>query len=157
MSETELKFAKKAIAQVCKMCGESGTLLLQYIQLFSSKDAPLSLESTFEILLEVNEFWVTYPADVWQKAVNKLLAQQRSGSLHTPLTNHNVLIDEMELLADFERNDVVVASPPTYPATQLEPITQFPRPTPQQKAHAASQVQNMRSVLNQPSKYGKRP
>lgn len=146
MSETELKFAKKAVAQVCQMFGENGKLLFEYIKLFSSKDKPLSLEETFEILVETANFWVDYPTEIWQKSVRKLLANKVSGSLKTPLLNHDLLIDEMELLADLDRsdNDEIKSPDP-------------PQRTEQQKAHAANHMQNMMSVLNQSPKYGKRP
>lgn len=150
MSETELKFAKRAIAQIAQMGGEHTRLLLEYIKLFSCKEAPLTLEQTYGILMEVDEFWKTYPADVWQKAVNTLLAQQRAGSLHTPLTNHNALIDEMELLADFERDDE--PSKPIHQATKPDPPTQFIPPTAEQKAQAAQYLQVMKQTCTRQRK-----
>ena len=68
MSETELKFAKRAIAQIAQMGGEHTRLLLEYIKLFSSKDKPLSLEETFEILVETANFWADYPAEFLAKS-----------------------------------------------------------------------------------------
>lgn len=145
MSETELKFAKRAIAKIAEMGGSDTRLVLDYLKLFSSKETPLSLEQTFEILCEVDEFWKTYPAEIWQKAVRKLLSDKVSGSLKTPLLNHDLLIDEMELLADLDRSDNDEIKSPDPPRTE------------QQKAHADKYMKNMMSVLNQPPKYGKRP
>lgn len=145
MSETELKFAKRAIAKIAEMGGADTRLVLDYLKLFSSKETPLSLEQTFEILCEVDEFWKTYPAEIWQKAVRKLLSDKVSGSLKTPLLNHDLLIDEMELLADLDRSDNDEIKSPDPPRTE------------QQKAQADKYMKNMMSVLNQPTKYGKRP
>lgn len=147
MIETELKFAKRAIAKIAEMGGADTRLVLDYLKLFSSKETPLSLEQTFEILCEVDEFWKTYPADVWQKAVGKLLVQQRSGSLKTPLPNHDLLIDEMELLADFDDSD----TPPQIKSP--DPPHKYTKPTEQQKAQAASHVQNMKAALNKPKSF----
>lgn len=150
MSETELKFAKKAIAQIAQMGGEHTRLLLEYIKLFSCKEAPLTLAQTFDILVEVDEFWKTYPTDVWQKAVGKLLVQQRSGSLKTPLPNHDLLIDEMELLADFDDSD----TPPQIKSP--DPPKKYTPPTERQKAQAAHHIQNMMSAINQPKPFNLR-
>lgn len=153
MSETELKFAKRAIAKIAEMGGADTRLVLDYLKLFSSKETPLSLEQTFEILCEVDEFWKTYPAEIWQKAVRKLLADKVSGSLKTPLLNHDLLIDEMELLADFDNSD----SPPQIKSP--DPPRPYTKPTEQQKAKADSYVQNMMSAINksQPLDLRKKP
>lgn len=135
--EAELKFAKRAIAQIAQMGGQQTQLLLAYIKLFSALEQPLSLEQTYEILTEVNEFWANYPAQIWQVSVQKLLVQQRSGSLKMPLENHDALIAEMELAAQLPQ--------PPPPNTHKPP--QFVRPTEQEKAHAARCVQNMMSAI----------
>ncbi|ULJ61036.1 hypothetical protein [Wielerella bovis] len=150
MSETELKFAKRAIAKIAQMGGADTRLVLDYLKLFSSKEHPLSLEQTFEILCEVDEFWKTYPAEIWQKAVQKLLANKVSGSLKTPLLNHDLLIDEMELLADFERDDE--PHEPVRQTTKPEPPTQFIPPTAEQKAQAAQHLQAMKQVCSRQRK-----
>nr|WP_244772972.1 hypothetical protein [Alysiella crassa]UOP06192.1 hypothetical protein LVJ80_10200 [Alysiella crassa] len=162
MSETELKFAKRAIAQIAQMGGEHTRLLLEYIKLFSCKEAPLTLEQTYGILMEVDEFWKIYPADAWQIAVQHLLEQRES--LNPPLENHALLIDMMELIVNFENSDdnwtsIVNAIDPN---SEDLPINTAPPPPPiappkspdppprteQQKAQAAKHIKNMRATLN---------
>lgn len=171
--ETELKFAKRAIAQIAQMGGEHTRLLLEYIKLFSCKEAPLTLEQTYGILMEVDEFWKIYPAEAWQIAVQQLLEQR--DILKTPFQDHKLLIDMMELIVNFENGDdnwtsIVNAIDPN---SEDLPINTAPPPPPivppkspdpprkprseQQKAQADKYMKNMMSVLNQPPKYGKRP
>lgn len=149
MSETELKFAKRAIAQIALMGGEHTQQLLAYIKLFSAPENPLSLEQTYEILLTVADFWATYPAQAWQIAVNKLLAQHRSGSLKTPLANHDVLIDEMEQVAQFTDHDT--PPPPNIAPKSPDPPKRNKR-TPEQEAIANQQLAQMYARLNRCTK-----
>ena len=152
MSETELKFAKRAIAQIAQMGGEHTRLLLEYIKLFSSKDKPLSLEETFEILVETANFWADYPAEFWQKAVQKLLSEKVSGSLKTPLDSHDLLLEELEIVQSFQNTEsesTAETAPIVAPsAVAREPPEPFISPSPEQKQARHELNQSMIKKLN---------
>lgn len=150
----ELKFAKKAIAQIALMGGEHTQQVLAYIKLFSAPENPLSLEQTYEILLTVADFWATYPAHAWQIAIAHLIEQNQSGNLQTPLVNHNLLIDMMETVANFEPDDddtpINTAPPPppiAPPKSPDPPPAQRPSPTDEQKEQRHQQAASLMRML----------
>ncbi len=156
MSETELKFAKRAIAQIALMGGEHTQQVLAYIKLFSAPENPLSLEQTYEILLTVADFWATYPTEAWQIAIAHLLEQKQSGNLKTPLINHNLLIDMMETIANFEPDDKTPINtappppPPIAPPKSPDPPpaqAQRPSPTDEQKEQRHQQAASLMRML----------
>ncbi len=156
MSESELKFAKKAIAQIALMGGEHTQQVLAYIKLFSAPEQPLSLEQTYEILLTVADFWATYPAHAWQIAIAHLIEQNQSGNLETPLVNHNLLIDMMETVANFEPDDdetpinTAPPPPPIAPPKSPDPPpaqAQRPSPTDEQKEQRHQQAKGLMKML----------
>lgn len=149
----ELQQARAAIWELAKFGGQNTQLAMRYIGLFAPVNDKLPFEQIYRLLCEINDICLDCPAEHWQKAVQSMLDDKVSGSLKIPLQNHDILLERLVALdSDFfgDDNDVKQTSPVPMQQPKPPPKPKYTPPTEQQKAHAASCVQNMMSALNQP-------
>lgn len=145
----ELQQARAAIWELAKFGGQNTQLAMRYIGLFAPVNDKLPFEQIYRLLCEINNICLDCPAEHWQKAVQSILDDKVSGSLKTPLINHDILLERLVETNDFFGDDDEPIKPNIPPKSPDPPPRKFVPRTEQQKAQAASHVQNMMAVLNQ--------
>lgn len=148
----DLQHARAAIWELAKLGGQNTQLAMRYIGLFAPVNDKLLFDDIYRLLREINGICLDCPAEHWQKAVQSILDDKVSGSLNIPLKSHDILLERLVALDnDFFGDDEETHIAPSVPPKSPDPPPHTPR-TEQQKAHAASHVQNMMAVLNQQPK-----
>ena len=167
MTEQELLNARKAIWKLAQMGGKHTELLMQYIGLFAENGERLSFERVHVLLHEVSEVWISSSCELtdFVTATSGLLQQHMEGKLKTPLQNHHLLLDALDVVKQFDDDEpseeqfAEVAQYLPTPAPVAPPKSPDPppyhKPTAEQKQKRHEQAQDLMKMLE--AKLNSRP